>query len=219
MSQLLLGYIRPIRPRIAGGDTIGEQRIFLDQEASRRGMTLELIMEEASVGSTLPFDSRLSHYRNRPALHNALERLDGGLALGLAVASLKHLCISVDDFLDVLQRSSMRSWQLVVGDIWLDTFAPMGMALSNITLSFVDDERSRLGERVDEINQALDFTNDMTSEQFLHLVKQLTGILDIMGKSAQSSRDLSTRWNLGEIKDELQRRYKRSLQKSGPEFA
>lgn len=143
MSAILLGYIRVStdKQELSGAGLEG-QRVFLEAEAKRRGLSLEIVQEaEAMSGKS---------YAKRTALLEAMRRLDKGEAQGLAVAKLDRLSRSVADFLTILERSRKGKWALVIGDLSLDTSTPMGEAMATITATFAQLERKRIGERTKE---------------------------------------------------------------------
>jgi DNA invertase Pin-like site-specific DNA recombinase len=143
MKPILLGYIRvSTEMQTQSGAGLEGQKIFLQAEADRRGMELEIVQEaEAMSGKS---------YLKRVALLEALERLDSGKAAGLAVAKLDRLSRSVADFLAILERSRKGKWSLVIGDLSLDTSTPIGEAMATITATFAQLERKRIGERTKE---------------------------------------------------------------------
>jgi DNA invertase Pin-like site-specific DNA recombinase len=143
MSEILLGYIRVSTDKqTESGAGLEGQRVFLEAEAKRRGLSLEIVQEaEAMSGKS---------YNKRTALLEAMNRLDKGEAHSLAVAKLDRLSRSVADFLAILERSRKGKWALVIGDLSLDTSTPMGEAMATITATFAQLERKRIGERTRE---------------------------------------------------------------------
>jgi DNA invertase Pin-like site-specific DNA recombinase len=143
MSEILLGYVRVSTDKqTESGAGIEAQKQFLEAEANRRGLVLEIIQEtEAMSGKS---------YAKRIALIEAMARLDRGEAKGLAVAKLDRLSRSVADFLAILERSRKGKWVLVIGDLSLDTSTPLGEAMATITATFAQLERKRIGERTKE---------------------------------------------------------------------
>lgn len=140
LMNILLGYIRVSTDKQAqSGAGLDSQRAWLEAEANRRGMALEIIQEaEAMSGKT---------YAKRVALLEAMARLDKGEAQALAVAKLDRLSRSVVDFLNILERSRKGKWSLIIGDLSLDTSTPIGEAMATITATFAQLERKRIGER------------------------------------------------------------------------
>ena len=143
LTMKLIGYIRVSTDKqFNTGAGLEAQRNYLELEATRRGATLEIVSElEATSGKST---------RKRPALAEALARLDKGEAQGLIVSKLDRLSRSVADFLDILERSRKGKWSLVIGDLSLDTSSPMGEAMATITATFAQLERKRIGERTKE---------------------------------------------------------------------
>ena len=144
MTQLLiLGYIRVSTDKQTdSGAGLEGQRNYLTSEATRRGAKLEIISEaEATSGKST---------KKRPALMEALDRLDRGEAHALAVSKLDRLSRSVADFLMILERSRKGKWALIIGDLSLDTSTPMGEAMATISATFAQLERKRIGERTRE---------------------------------------------------------------------
>ena len=143
LTMKLIGYIRVSTDKqLNTGAGLEAQRNYLELEATRRGATLEIVSElEATSGKST---------KKRPALAEALARLDKGEAQGLIVSKLDRLSRSVADFLTILERSRKGKWSLVIGDLSLDTSSPMGEAMATITATFAQLERKRIGERTKE---------------------------------------------------------------------
>lgn len=143
LTMKLIGYIRVSTDKqFNTGAGLEAQRNYLELEATRRGATLEIVSElEATSGKST---------KKRPALAEALARLDKGEADGLIVSKLDRLSRSVADFLTILERSRKGKWSLVIGDLSLDTSSPMGEAMATITATFAQLERKRIGERTKE---------------------------------------------------------------------
>lgn len=144
MTQtIILGYIRVSTDKQTdSGAGLEGQRNYLTVEATRRGAQLEIISEaEATSGKST---------KKRPALMEALDRLDRGEAHALAVSKLDRLSRSVADFLMILERSRKGKWALIIGDLSLDTSTPMGEAMATISATFAQLERKRIGERTKE---------------------------------------------------------------------
>jgi len=144
MTQtIILGYIRVSTDKQTdSGAGLEGQRSYLKAEATHRGALLEIISEvEATSGKST---------KKRPALMEALDRLDRGEAHALAVSKLDRLSRSVADFLMILERSRKGKWALIIGDLSLDTSTPMGEAMATISATFAQLERRRIGERTKE---------------------------------------------------------------------
>ena len=140
MKQKLIGYVRVSTDKqIESGAGIEAQISYLQQEATRRGLELEIVSEgEGASGKSMG---------KRSALNEAMNRLDKGEASALIVSKLDRLTRSVADFLTVLERSRRGKWSLIIGDLSIDTSTPMGEAMATISATFAQLERRRIGER------------------------------------------------------------------------
>lgn len=140
MKQKLIGYVRVSTDKqIESGAGIEAQISYLQQEADRRGLELEIVSEgEGASGKSMG---------KRSALNDAMKRLDKGEASALIVSKLDRLTRSVADFLTVLDRSRKGNWSLIIGDLAIDTSTPMGEAMATISATFAQLERRRIGER------------------------------------------------------------------------
>jgi len=136
-----LGYVRVSTDKqFTRGAGIDVQVAYFESEALRRGIEIEIISEgEGRSGKSL---------RNRPALREALLRLDRKEAEGLIVLKLDRLTRGVADFLAILERSRKGKWALVIGDLSIDTSSPMGEAMATIAATFAQLESARISERV-----------------------------------------------------------------------
>jgi len=142
-TKHFLGYIRVSTDKqIESGAGLTAQINFINAEALRRGGTVEIISENESKSG-----KKLS---NRPALMEALRRLDKGEAQGLIISKLDRLSRSVADFLTVLERSRKGKWSLVIGDLSIDTSTPIGEAMATVAATFAQLERARISERTKE---------------------------------------------------------------------
>ena len=142
MEQRLIGYIRVSTDKqVESGAGLDAQVAYIEAEAKRRGATFAIVSEEGGVsgGSYSP--------KKRPALIEAMARLDKGEADALIVSKLDRLTRSVADFLTVLERSRKGKWALIIGDLSIDTSTPMGEAMATISATFAQLERRRIGER------------------------------------------------------------------------
>lgn len=140
MKQKLIGYVRVSTDKqIESGAGIEAQISYLQQEADRRGLELEIVSEgEGASGKSMG---------KRSALNDAMKRLDKGEASALIVSKLDRLTRSVADFLTILERSRKGNWSLIIGDLAIDTSTPMGEAMATISATFAQLERRRIGER------------------------------------------------------------------------
>jgi len=140
MSLKLIGYTRVSKENKSGiGVSLDEQRSWLEAEAERRGAFLEIVSEGDGISAR-----KMS---NRPALIDALKRLDKGEANGLVVKKLDRLARNVADFLTILERSRRGRWALIIGDLDIDTSTPLGEAMATVGATFAQLERARISER------------------------------------------------------------------------
>lgn len=84
---------------------------------------------------------------NRPALSDALARLDRGEADVLVCAKLDRLSRSVLDFAAICARAKRKGWAAAALDVDVDTTTPTGELLVNITTSVAQWERRIIGVR------------------------------------------------------------------------
>ena len=140
MTRKLIGYTRVSKENKSGlGISLDEQRLWLENEATRRSAELEIVSEGDGISAR-----KLS---NRPALMETLKRLDKGEADGLIVKKLDRLARNVADFLTILERSRRGKWALIIGDLDIDTSTPLGEAMATVGATFAQLERARISER------------------------------------------------------------------------
>jgi DNA invertase Pin-like site-specific DNA recombinase len=142
----VIGYTRVSKENRDGtGVSLDEQAQWLEVEAKRRNLDLNLISEGDGVSGKA--------MRNRPELKSALEALAKGEASALMVKKLDRLTRSVADFLTLLELSQRQGWALIIGDLDIDTSTPMGEAMATICATFAQLERKRIGERTSDALQ------------------------------------------------------------------
>ena len=138
---LALGYVRVSTTAQADkGASLDSQRAALTDEAERRDWELELVADEGVSAKTL----------NRPALQDALRRLDTGQADYLLAMRLDRVSRSVADFAALLDRSERRGWGLVLLSPNIDTSDPAGRFTANVLASAAQYERELIGMRTRE---------------------------------------------------------------------
>jgi DNA invertase Pin-like site-specific DNA recombinase len=136
-----LGYVRVSTDEQAGsGLGLDAQRRKLRAEARARGWQLELVVDEGLSAKDL----------KRPALADALQRLDKRQADVLVVAKLDRLSRSVADFGGLLDRAGKRGWSVVCLDLGVDTTTPVGEFTANVVASASQYERRLIGQRTRE---------------------------------------------------------------------
>lgn len=127
------------------GAGLDAQRLTLDAAMGTRGWELVAsLVDEGRSGGTL----------NRPALSEALDRLDAGEADALVVAKLDRLSRSVLDFARITERAKRKGWAVVALDVDVDMTTPTGELVANITSSVAQWERRIIGARTSEALQA-----------------------------------------------------------------
>jgi DNA invertase Pin-like site-specific DNA recombinase len=105
--------------------------------------------------ASLTDEGRSGSNMNRPALTDALDRLDRGDADVLVVSKLDRLSRSVRDFATLVERAKRRGWSLVALDIDVDTSTPTGELMANIYGSVAQWERRIIAQRTSEGMQAM----------------------------------------------------------------
>jgi DNA invertase Pin-like site-specific DNA recombinase len=85
----------------------------------------------------------------RPALVEALDRLDRGDADVLIAHKLDRVSRSVRDFAGLLERANRRGWRMVLLDLG-DTSTASGEMVTNIIASAAQYERRLIGQRTRE---------------------------------------------------------------------
>jgi DNA invertase Pin-like site-specific DNA recombinase len=128
------------------GNGLDAQRATLTEAVERRGWQLVAeLVDEGKSAATL----------NRPALADALDRLDRGEADALVVAKLDRLSRSVLDFAAITQQAKRCGWAVVALDVDVDMTTPTGELVANITSSVAQWERRIIGARTSEALQAM----------------------------------------------------------------
>jgi DNA invertase Pin-like site-specific DNA recombinase len=103
----------------------------------------EIVREEGKSGKNLT---------GRPALTDALARLDAGEAAALLVYKLDRLSRRAMDVLAICDNANKNGWRLVIMDQSLDTGTPSGRFVLTIMAGFAEMERSRIGERQADVH-------------------------------------------------------------------
>lgn len=138
-SLRAIGYVRVSTTKQEIGPEV--QVAALTAEAERRGWALELRREDAASARSL---------KGRPVLAEALTDLKAGRADVLAVAKLDRLSRSVADFARILDDAERQRWHVVCLDLGVDTTTITGRAMAQVTATFAEMERRRIGERTRE---------------------------------------------------------------------
>ena len=138
-QPLALCYVRvSTLDQAENGASLDAQATLLVEAAERKGFRAEIVREEGKSGKSL---------KGRPALADALDRLDHGQAQALYAQRLDRLSRSVADFAHLLERGKRRGWTVAVLDADVDTSSPSGEFLVNVLASAAQYERRIIGAR------------------------------------------------------------------------
>lgn len=138
-KPLALAYVRVSTVEQAQeGASLDAQEAALVEAAERKGFRVEVVREEGRSGKSL---------NGRPALQDALARLDRGDAAALYAQRLDRLSRSVADFAHLLDRAKRKGWTVAVLDADVDTSTPSGEFLVNVLASAAQYERRIIGAR------------------------------------------------------------------------
>lgn len=124
-------------------------------DAQRATLTAALAHRSWELVAALADEGLSAKNLNRPALTDALARLDAGEADALVVAKLDRLSRSVLDFAAITERARRRGWAVVALDVDVDMTTPTGELVANITSSVAQWERRIIGARTSEAMQAM----------------------------------------------------------------
>lgn len=138
-KPLALAYVRvSTTEQATEGASLDAQTAALVEAAERKGFRVEVVREEGKSGKSL---------NGRPALRDALQRLDRGEAAALYAQRLDRLSRSVADFAHLLDRAKRKGWTVAVLDADVDTSTPSGEFLVNVLASAAQYERRIIGAR------------------------------------------------------------------------
>jgi DNA invertase Pin-like site-specific DNA recombinase len=141
IRPLALGYVRVSTAEQAEeGASLDAQRAALTAECDRRGWDLELVADEGYSAKSL----------NRPALTEALARLDAGDADALLAIRLDRVSRSVADFAGLLARAKRRGWRIRLLSPDLDTEDAAGKFTAYVLAAAAEYERDLIGIRTRE---------------------------------------------------------------------
>lgn len=121
------------------GAGIGAQRTAIAAEVERRGWVLLDTFVDAGVSG--------KSITGRPALADALDRVESGAAGTLIVAKLDRLSRSLLDFASLMKRAQDRGWNLVALDLGIDLSTPAGEFLASVMASAAQWERRIISQR------------------------------------------------------------------------
>lgn len=131
--------------QVADGVSLDVQERQLKQAAELAGFTdFEFVREEGRSGKSIS---------GRPALTNALKRLDAGEAQALFVTRIDRLARSTKDFLSVIDRANTNGWRLVMLDLNLDTSSYQGRFVVTIMSALAEMERGIIAARQKDVHE------------------------------------------------------------------
>ena len=131
--------------QVNDGVSLDVQERQLIQAAETAGFTdYELVREEGRSGKSIS---------GRPALTEALKRLDSGEAHALFVTRIDRLARSTKDFLNIVDRANTYNWRLVMLDLNLDTSSYQGRFVVTIMSALAEMERGIIAERQRDVHK------------------------------------------------------------------
>lgn len=146
MEDLALLYARvSTQLQVNDGVSLDVQERQLHQAAELAGYTnIEIIREEGRSGKSIS---------GRPALTEALKRLDSGEAKALFVTRIDRLARSTKDFLSIIDRANINGWRLIMLDLNLDTATYQGRFVVTIMSALAEMERGIIAERQKDVHK------------------------------------------------------------------
>jgi DNA invertase Pin-like site-specific DNA recombinase len=131
--------------QVNDGVSLDVQERQLKQAAELAGFTdVEFVREEGRSGKSIS---------GRPALTDALRRLDSGEAQALFVTRIDRLARSTKDFLSVIDRANTNGWRLVMLDLNLDTSSYQGRFVVTIMSALAEMERGIIAARQMDVHE------------------------------------------------------------------
>lgn len=136
-----VGYVRvSTADQAVNGISLEAQQATLEEEARRRGWSLEITADKGSSGSTM----------ERPGLRQAMAQLDSGEADVLMVVRLDRLTRSVAGLGEILGRAQDKGWDVVMLSPGIDTTDAAGRFTTNILACAAQYERDLVSVRTKE---------------------------------------------------------------------
>jgi DNA invertase Pin-like site-specific DNA recombinase len=131
--------------QVNDGVSLDVQERQLQHAAELAGYTnIELVREEGRSGKSIS---------GRPALTEALKRLDSGEAKALFVTRIDRLARSTKDFLSIIDRANTKGWRLIMLDLNLDTATYQGRFVVTIMSALAEMERGIIASRQKEVHK------------------------------------------------------------------
>jgi DNA invertase Pin-like site-specific DNA recombinase len=145
-KELALLYARvSTQLQVNDGVSLDVQERQLQQAAELAGFTnTEIVREEGRSGKSIA---------GRPALTDALKRLDKGEAKVLFVTRIDRLARSTKDFLSIIDRANTNGWRLIMLDLNLDTATYQGRFVVTIMSALAEMERGIIAERQRDVHK------------------------------------------------------------------
>lgn len=146
LDDLALLYARvSTQLQVADGVSLDVQERQLQSAAEAAGYSkFEFVREEGRSGKSIS---------GRPALTDALKRLDAGEAKALFVTRIDRLARSTQDFLSIIDRASKNSWRVVMLDLNLDTSSYQGRFVVTLMSALAEMERNIIAERQKDVHK------------------------------------------------------------------
>jgi DNA invertase Pin-like site-specific DNA recombinase len=127
------------------GVSLDVQERQLQQAAEMAGFVdFEFVREEGRSGKSIT---------GRPALTDALKRLDAGEAQAVFVTRIDRLARSTKDFLSIIDRANTNGWRLVMLDLNLDTSTYQGRFVVTIMSALAEMERGIIAARQKDVHE------------------------------------------------------------------
>ena len=131
--------------QVNDGVSLDVQERQLQHAAELAGYTsIELVREEGRSGKSIS---------GRPALTDALKRLDSGEVKALFVTRIDRLARSTKDFLSIIDRANTNGWRLIMLDLNLDTATYQGRFVVTIMSALAEMERGIIASRQKEVHK------------------------------------------------------------------
>lgn len=138
---LALAYVRvSTLGQAEHGASLDAQETALRAEAERRCWDIEIVREEGKSAKNL----------NRPALQDALKRLDKGEASILLAVRLDRVSRSVSDFAGLMTRAQRRGWAITFTSTQIDTTDASGKFAAHVMIAAAEFERDLISIRTRE---------------------------------------------------------------------
>ena len=104
----------------------------------------EMVREEGRSGKNI---------KGRPALQDALSRLEQKVADALIVTRIDRLARSTSDFLEIVDRANKQGWRLIMLDLNLDTSSYQGRFVTTVMSALAEMERGIIAERAKDVHK------------------------------------------------------------------